>query len=901
MPNSFTNSSHRSTPVPTNGPVFDPFVVGEDHKSHYTSTNIIKLEDSGKVFCPLCLEKTYAEGIGKIDDQTYHSYVGHLFEALDQHGERLQLRRILIPILEIILTKRSFLVKRDDDFHDLLRVIYKIMKSDKFNLEEFSSLTRILSGLSIRSVQPIPLKSAWKAWESVLNYGEKELANFSIDQRDEVPEEITKFYSGLAIIVKTYLSLVNRCTVDQCSDIVFPLYINDTPETLSRKYYIDSQKRCLQFISNKLTPSCSYHLSTLNKLTGKELSMVSDVYGAIHECFTTAIRINDKDFLQWLIKMDLITRIHSLFYRNPEMGYRYNINNYLKCFVLYHIEQEYGFDPIIRELNALEGITQTFARLAALAGADEQKHNEAIFYILVNCIAAKHRATYFVASRVRTVISQENEAMTKLRSKISQSRVIMRAYAYLLATVFNRPTGSNITKKFIRQIWRGMRNNSDSLSFREIFCFEGRVFNWAHDHPDFIEMVDLDTIDYLVKKSCEKNELDQCLRNLLKGPFKNLVCSYIKNECGIMFQKFIQMNNNETNRDLIEEFSGLLPALLQDAFLSFFNLEDQGKQKYAEITNLISTINIMLRNCGLFNPSFDEQFIADLSRLMEDLYLIESPSEIEKLTLVATHEFILCIIITNNPCLMLLLQCLNFTLLGHMYTKLEQLNANDPVVESIANVLIAYDNLDYPLEHQIEKSLYLVNKTLDWMTSNNESLNILSFKLIERVFMPQGVVCPEEEISQKMKDCLTTSLLNLLIVNPHIVQRHTKFLRDMFNYGELKYHPFWEPLMDKVPSLRICLELHSSQAEQAPQSPDLSFESTDTGIFEEEQICVSRILDQLHEEDAFKADSSIHVPKCIYLSRAIETQQSSPCSTQDWERRAYEATQSSNSNTQTTS
>lgn len=896
-----SSSSQAVSPAPEM--LFDPFVARGDHIEHSNSTCIIHLESSDKIFCPLCLEKTSSEDISRIEYKAYHQYIKNLFDALDQHGEKEQLRRIVLTILEIIIKMRAFEIESDYEYHDTLKVINKIMRSDKFNYGEFSSLVTILAGISIDSIKPSPLRQAWRIWESLLDYGGKTVRKFDSNEfQGRLSEQDAKFYCSLATIIRTYMKLVNDNAADHVSDVVFALYSKDTVATLSRKYYVESQIKCIKFASDWMVPHSILRRSTKNQLGFSESMIVEPVFEAFQECFTAARRLKYNEFNRWLIDMDYIARIHSLNFahKDADLGlYKTNYNKFLKSFVLYHIDQEYGPDPKLQEdFMVNEDIVRTLASHATRIGG-EVGHKRAIFYIMLNCVAIKQNSAYFNKSRVRIALTKIISDSDVIQSILSRSRTLMRVFLFVLATVSARKDRFNSTIKFAEDIWSKSPVGASWSSIEEVYCFEEEVFVLAQrNFTKFESRLNSRMFKYLFAKAHERNKLDSCLRRCLSSELmKYHLYRYLKDEDVDFLSDFIKFQLS-ANQDLVQSFGGLLPALLHESILTYIN-NQRRDISYNQIIHLTSIINLMFSECNQFNPTFDSLFVMDLSKVTEGLFSTRKPSETQRNTLVAALEFIASLLRANNACTMKLLQYMDFTLLGYMYSRLDSYKISDRVVEAVAGVLVAYDDLDYPLLHRIEDSFYPVLKNApSWMLSKSHHLQNLSIKLMRKVFLQRQMDPVGLNLDAGTKACLTTSLIHMLFSQPDFAQRNSDLLRPIFDNEVLKYHPLCKPLYQIVPNLKR--DLNDDNQDGRLSISELSFGSDEDDVFREEQTSVVKILDKLHDEEPFKVSNLYHIPKCTYLSKAISNEQEpGPYIPKEWEDRAYkEATQSSGINTQ---
>lgn len=886
MPGSISSISHRSQ---SPGLSINLFSLTEEHEAQHVGNLDIKIID-GKVFCPKCLNQIADDELHNVEESQYSSYIFNLFGALGQHGDRDQLRDIVLPVLEIFLSHRKLRILHDDDYHSLSKIVHKIVRCRKFDLNEFSCLVRIQSGISIESVKPIPLKSAWNAWNQLLEYGQIHVPTSVPDPDKGFSDSYTKFLYSLFTIVKSYLRLVNSHEANHISDLVFPIMIRDIHDVMHRKYYLESQTKCLKILRENLLPSCSYHISNPDKLSESEIVMLGDIFDTLTESIKTAIRTENSDYISWLIGMDYIFRSHSLLYKTPSIKCRDRIEIFLKEFVLYVIEKEYGRDSILRQHVEIESTVQTSARKVRSIDNYDEKYKTIVFYILLNCAAIKQNSEYFRPSRVRSVIGDDTEIMTEVRKCFKSSRTMMRAHALVTAVVTESPSGTNAAKRFIRRIWREMQRNNSREEFNEIFCFDEEVFNWAHRHHEFYKLVDLETIKYCVKISSRKGYLDRILAKLLLGGYRNLIGRQIRICHTGIIREIIKLNPDQIDGRLMYDLAILISGLLHDSILRALNDRDNAKC-LDYLMQEMSALTVLIQKFDKFDPYLDERFILDFSQLMEELYQTHSLQPQRRGLLISAHDFMANLMKTNHSCINSLVRNLDFTLLGYMYSNIENRDTPPELMESIAEVLIAYDDLDYPFEHRLDRSLYLMlDSVLDWALSKSTSLHVLALKLLKKVFTDPF---HHANLNDNQRCCLSTGFIHMIFNDRDIIDNNVKTISTILDTEDVRYNPLCKHLLLKIPSLKT----HSNKdlrTVSMPPSPDLSFESVD-GEFPDESFSISKILDQLSTDIPAGVTES-DIPTNIYLSKALSesyTQTPTSMSTQDWERRAYETSQSS--------
>lgn len=836
----------------------------------------MELEDD-KIFCPICIESRSSDDVDAMETDYYHNFVGHLFDILDRYCETPDLRKILLSILEIFLPKRSFNIRDDYQFHKILRIVYKLMKSDLYNQNEFVFIARIMSGLSIRSLQPIPLRSAWDAWKWMLDYGQQVSFSNLIDQNSQqgVPENLSKFHIGQAIIVKSYLALINHIALDYLSEIMF------TPqrqkESIQSKYYESSQVRCVKFTQELLIPNCECYLLRETTHSSLELQVISEVFGALRECFINAVRRKDEQFLEWIRQKDVIAIVHRIFSKNPSTDYRLNLYNFIKTYVQHYIEKEYG------ELNELRNFMIDTTEMETVANQIEKldgasKHaNIYTFYLLLNWVSIKIRSRYFVASRVRRVLTRRSEDLDMVRQSIKRSRLFMRIFAFVAASALSNSTDGNEVISFLENEWQEMLREKTLSVFRYIYCYEPLVFEWAHANHNFLALVNCDTISYLIERGVKRNHLVSTLTILLEYPdLRRVFHRYIKRFATTLFEKIIPMGTNGIDRTIMDDFSNWLPALLFETLLRYMNNTDKRARFGKRLNGLLTSINWLINDAQRmhFNPYFGEDFIVDFVKFMEMTYLSATDNEMEYQLLVVSNEFMAQLIQSNNPCVLKLIQYIDFTLIGYMYHALDNYKIGDRLGAAIARVLVAYDNLDYPLEHRIERTLFpMSSSAYEWMMSTNPDLHAMSIILVDKLY-PAGSdssLSNHRNLSNSAKACIVTGFMHMLCANLAMIDNQSirpKILR-ILKFEDFRFHPLFNFLVEMSSSLRDADDFQDI-FESPSSSPDLSFASADTGLFEEEQVSVTRILEQLNEDEGYRSASLVQVPRNIFLNRLID-------------------------------
>lgn len=362
---------------------------------------------------------------------------------------------------------------------------------------------------------------------------------------------------------------------------------------------------------------------------------------------------------------------------------------------------------------------------------------------------------------------------------------------------------------------------------------------------------------------------------------REVFCRYLKRYASDFFKKLIAMGTNGADRRIMDGFSSWLPALLCETLLRYVDDSNSEKRRVfgKRLVSLLTSVNLLINDAQKmkFNPYFDEQFIIDFVKLVEMIYSLPNREDIEEQLLIVANEFMALIIQSNNPCALILIQYIDFTLIGYMYHILDTYKIGDRLGNAIAHVLVAYDNLDYPLEHQIEKSLYpMSSSAYEWMMSTNPDLHVMSIILMEKLYSDcESSYCNYRNLSGSARACIVTGFMHMLCSNHEMVDNaytRAKIMRILL-FEDFRYHPLYKHLIEMVPSLQDDNEPREDLEESPPPSPDdMSFTSADTGQFDEEQMSVLKILEQLNDDEGYRSASVVSLPRNIYLNRIIEEQ-----------------------------
>lgn len=877
MPGSVDSNWRRS---PSPGLIISPFNLTEDHQYHTDSPDIIYLTNEDKVFCPRCLDKTVADEVSHVDESHYLIYIHSLLEALDFHGHREQLRQIVIPMLEILLKHKQIKITRDDDFHELSRIIYKTLKSREATISEFSSLSMLLSSVNLTSLKPVPLKSAWIAWGTLIEVGRQYMPESQAGGR--YPETYIRYFISLFAIIRTYLRMINS-NIEYISDIVFQVMIRDSQEMHSRQYYGESQVKCLDILKNVLIPKTSFYLDYDARLDEQEANLLGELFGSLEEALIAARRLKKTDFVDWLKEMDFVFKIHSIYYKSPKISCKRQIDCFLKEHVLSVLEESYGPDSGARDYVRNDAVVHTSANIVKSIDKYDDKFRTFGFYVLLNCAAIKLQSEYFNMNRVRKVLGDDRECMEHVRFVLTSSLTLMRAYALVLAASTESPIGLDPAKKFIRKYWKDSHSQAERDQLYEIFCYEETVFNWSFQHPDFSRLVDHDCFKYCLKISSQRGFLVRFLKRILNSAHRHLVSRQIRKNHLRVFNDVLKMDQNDFDDDLLNDLASLLSTMSHETILRAIN--GNLDSCLDVIQQELKALTLMFQKFEKFDPFFEDQFIIDLTMLIEELYQKFRRNDKIRTVLCTIHQFMSSLIRANHSCINKMIQQMNHTILGYMYSYLCHQRVLSPaLIQSIAEVLIAYNSLDYPYEHRLESTLFLmIDSALSWTLSKNGDLHQLALILIKKVFTDTQQRC---RLDHTQRSCLTTGFIQMLFNNHDLLTENLRHVAQILELEEFQCNPMSKQLIKRYPELGIAQNMS-----YIPPSPDLSFISLDDDQEPNDDLSISRILDHLSDDLPLRVRQT---PRDMFVSQSLgdtDTLPTNSGNTQDWERWAHETSQ----------
>jgi len=878
--------------------VFDPFAIGDSHNSHANSTSIVKLDESGKVFCPLCLENAPLKEIGKAKDDTYDQYIRNLFESLDQQSEAPQVRKVVLILLELLLKRRTIIIKSDYDFHNILRTLYKVMGSKNYNSNEFSQLAQILAALSqglvsSSHVSLIPLR---KASQKMLDYAKTQLTNMSIEFEPHLHSNTCKFIGGLSLIITTYLGLLAQYTIDEVSDIILPLGDNDLPSIHCRKYYKQSQHEYLESVSKVLIPNLWDSLINLQRsLTVQEILMATKFFDSLLHSLCTAIRLERMDFIETIKEKDCLQLAHSLIYRNTDPDLRQSIRKFLHRYVTFFINLYFGDDETFKQYLKSKDIVETNHKNALTFFSDASRYKRSIFYILVNCVAAKHKSKYFNSTRLSKVI----KIIEPQSLNLIASNVLMKSYLYAASAATRQVSQFDSVETFVKRVWKRIVEHSDYDQLNELFCFSYQVFRWVCDNPEFISTARVNMVKFVFEQGSSREELGLFFRVFAKHKsYKILLLEFLKGEDSAMtmVRKFVGAVEDPGHRyahELNKTVDTEIPTLCNIVMGLFHKSIHECTNENNNYSNLDSVhrlsdmvVTIARDNRG-YQITLDEQFVNDLSNFMLRLYDLPSSDRSERI-LVLINELIVTLIRDNHPCLMTVLKRVSFDLFGIMLDRLADYTRGDRLAESIANLLVSYDELDYPLNYNVRASLgSMALSAFSWMLSSDPNLHILSIMVALEAFV--------KETHRSTRACLATGLIHMLIKNPKLAQDriHIRSFLSVLYVEELRYNPLIKKLQGVVTN-SVWNEIQKiiSITDERPPTPPLSFSSIDSNEFEADNESISIILTQLQEEDVTETAGDLcRVPDSLFVSKSVTDQHFNSDNNSEWLMTAHQATQ----------
>lgn len=867
------------------------FGTGPEHSKHAQSARIIYLEESSQILCPLCLETFSYKELHRFGDELYNQFVRNLLEALDQNCGRNEIRKIVLQMLEILIRTRPVEVKNDSEFHNVLRILHKVLKTSKLDPDELYPVSTILTGITQKytSARTVPLLSIWRTSELILEYTRK-LINEHVNINLRKGETLIK---GVVKIIQTYLLILSKFSIGQVSDIIFPLHENDTPIMHSRKYYIDSQIDCIKFMRSVIIPVSWPKLNTTNReLNPDEVNLIVEIVSCIDRCYAASMRIGYKQFSFDLNELDILYPLYLLIHRNNDAQLRSTIRSFIGSYILNEIKSEFGTgkDSLLYDKFHIPAIVEVNHKNAISYSKDPSKYMKTVSYLILNYVAMNHKSSYYNPVRLTKVI----KSVDPYNLRLSESTTVSKIYNFLVSSIAGSISSFDNVENYYKKSWNSLKDKPDVSKINEEFCFDPRVFFWASESCDFSLLVRESTIREVIQASKRQGCLHNTVTTIVRNRnFRRKFASLLRNDES-MIQVILELLdqkegnqskchlNSEDHISLMKELSGLIVPLLQYTVLQYVNGTNE-KSSSERIVKVAGLINISLKKCEHFNVLIDDDFANDffkfLDRLFGESFLSKPGALITTLT-----ETLTLLIGPRSAHTMKVIKYMNHTILGVMYQHLADYTRSDILCERIAKLMIVYDDIDYPLMHRVEKDLTSMSSSiLNWMLSDSRDFHKLSLRVSAKLMLK-----PQDS---SMVACITTGIAHMALVDPKVLESSEshKLLKSIASKITLSYNPLVKLAFKEVGE-NFCEEFLT---EQRPVSPAVSFDS-DSSIFEEEQASISRILNRLNEEeDDVRHSGACRIPKSLYASQAIEDQYLDQVDFSSWEQRAYDTTSQS--------
>lgn len=848
--------------------IFDPFLLRENHQEHYESTSIIKLNSSNRVFCPICLQNTPANEICRVSKDAYDQYVRNFFEALDQHSETKRFRAMFIPLIDIVLSKRPYQPTGDYEFHKILRILRKLAKSDLFTAKEFCLVSRIFESITANFTAPktTPLSAIWSGAKYLMDRGKVHLSR--LEDNKESHECVLEVRAGIATMIKTYLGFLEYFAIDSVFEIIPPLHQNDLPENICRKYYRQSQIDCFSYaLEDVVTEFITGYKPIVSNMDARS---IVKIYSCLDKCITAADRIDYHDVPQHLVALDLMKISYDTI-RDCQRDVKKqtidpSIRSFLRTYVIYFMRQYIGTD------KEVDRITKSSAEINGRNISKfikRKEHPERIkFYILANYVALRQRSSFFVQHRVERLI-QTMDPMILIGSP-----VILRTYLLVVARVITNLREHNSLQDHINQVCQRL----DRESIKSIFCSDESIFYLVCKCQWFKNIVESEDIKFFLEKSIDPETVKTNLYYVIKDKFyKSLVMKYImetENSSQIIVRalKVEEESSKESiPQDFINsEMSSSLTALLHGLILDCLN-NDRDESSRLRLAHLCNVTTSILSESPEFNFTFDNQFKDDLFELMEILYiqiLTDKVQDSEELILL--NEFLTQLIRSRNEYMLTILKKLDFKVLGLMYQCISDYSRGDLLAESVARLLVAYDEIpdEIPIQFDVAASLVpLAESMFNWMLSPNEDLHHVSLISAPHILRHRNV-------DKSKKISISVGLMHMMFRNPSLLEnsRYCKTIVSLFEFEEVAYNPLLTRVIPLLPqAMRELIYADNDNCEDDAMS-DLSFESC---ISIEDEEYESLRLDQMIEEAIDIIDRTDQLdanglPSSIYASRGVD-------------------------------
>lgn len=865
-----TLSDNTNLQNPTCQLPFNPYSIGPSHELHLDSTSIIRFEQSGRVICPLCLQSLSLDQLKEVDINRFNQYVFDLFEGLNEHPENIQYRRVALAVLEIILTRRSINIKQETELQNLTKIIQKVKNSFRFNRFEFIQVAKIYSSLPTgfcSSNNYSPFSLIWNSSKDLLDYAKAQLINLPPELQASTEIEPLRFLETVATIVKNQLDLMGKYSFDQVSDMIFPLVKNDSSGDQPRKGYIRIQENCLEFVQEHLIPSCwEWLISFIRTPNSQELDTIREILATAGACFIVARRLKNQSYLKYIISLDIVKTTHKAMHMSSNETFRSPIRNFIRDYIKHYSEEEFESDELFTAImSSGDSVETNYDKVMNYLGQNRRSH-KILFYLIYNVIAYRQKSKYFNVIRLQRVL----KLLKPHQLKMTKSRGMMRVYILLVSVVYPNIEGIDNIHRFLMDLWR---KAPSLLILNEQFCFDEQVFLWAKKYPEFVRLLRMPTMNYMIKRAIGKGELIFFLARIFQDNlFRKMLLNYYEVSKTAMesideiitFEEKMDDDSTEVGRPqhllIVKELSAILPNLLYKTILKM--IEDPSKDLFKErALRLANMIVSLMDSSDKFLLIIDEQFLLDLFKALGNIYET-SLSDPDVGLLVGINEFLTRIICSSNTCLMTMFKLLDYHIMGYMFHHLADYKKDDALAESIAKLLVAYDNCDFPLIQDISIKLFpMAPSALNWMLSPNEDLHNLSLRLCQKIL--------GADLRTKTRCCLVTGLLHILSRDSNIFSEYANMtiLRTLIYTEEFISHPMRTEMMEKLPP---CIRYEYEQqlygpddgcecGPERPPSPSYSFTTIDSGRFEEDLATIRNFIPNLYDDDDID-ESSLRQP-----------------------------------------
>lgn len=873
----------------------DPFRINEDHIYHIDTAKLINIESSGRTLCLTCLSNSTHENLETIEYDIFENHVRSIFELLQEHCDNKTIRKVALPVLEIYLKKRTLLMRSDHDFHNILKVLYKVRNHKHFNRYEFTQIARIFSSLcsGFHDTSKMPLLSVWDAADTLMDYAEQQLGQIPFIH--DLDLDLMLLFEAVCMIVSSYLCLINSFRIDDYSGIILPLTRADKPDTHNRARYRESQLKCLKFIKDTLIAHCWPAIT--NDLATKtfrihEINLVSEIYVVFRECFITGLRFKDNPFSADFEKLDIILVSHQCISKSHDQYFRLTIRAFLKTYVAHHINEYVGTDETIKTICFSKNAKIESNFRNASYTRSTQAYDRTLNYLLLNYLAMKKDSSYFRASRVKSVMKLVQPGLLQ----IDKSRTLMRVYLYLLANLAPNVMNSDefdTSKSFVLQYFMDSFHGRIDQIVNEIIASDEQLFFWGMGIEAINLCMDVGTLAYLLENHVNDHSLDRILVRIINEvSHQRLLNEYLK-DCDSSIDIIERLCNQESeypesltnkHKTFIEYLNGILPALLHESVLLNAH-QALTPMIVRNLDKLLRMITMLMNNCRHFHLMLDDNFVCDLFKVHQKL--CQAP-EAERLddTIINFNEFICCIILDNNAQLLKVLDCLNYYSMGYLLYFVTRYKFRDNLAESVASLLVTYDDLDYPLVKNIFSDLHSsAESAFYWFLSDNNDLNLLAMKLAIRI------MSTDSERSAKV--CIATGLLHLLVKDSPIwkYKVYQTIARTFVSYDEFILNPLIGKVKDNLPEFMKSLVEQSMKSRIVREDVFATFsgsdDDTDDTDASDSGETITGILTNLNQDD-YGYDDPNGIPSSMMVSNSVPTRWSPSINADEWERRAQQ-------------